>query len=263
MEIAVVDIETTGLKPKDKIVEIGIVKLDIECGEIQSLFDHPVKEMNAQISDNAFCFTHSDLTRAEVLNAEPFESYRDELQAIFNKYPTTAFKVSFDINMFLQMRGFRFPTLLPCIMETAKGLVKLPPTQEMRKYHAEIPYKTPSQEEAYKYFFPDSAYNEAHRAGKDAKAVAEILYAMIQRGEYFPKNERSVKCKKDGTEMVVMSKVRRMLEGDEVDFDDMTEGQYGDYMAEQESSGIGDNWSVTEITYKCPKCGREITYQID
>ncbi len=63
--------------------------------------------------------------------------------------------------------------------------------------------------------------------------------------------------------MIIISKVRRMLEGNEVDFDDMTEGQYADYMAEQESSGIGDNWSVAEITYWCPKCGKEITYQIN
>ncbi len=184
MSIAVVDIETTGIEPKDTIVEIGVVKLDIKSGEIETLFDHLVIEQNAIISDRAFCFTHSDLTCAEVLSSKPLESYRDELQEIFNNYPITAFKISFDVKLFLQSRGFKFPKLLPCIMETATDILKLPPTQKMRNYHPEISYKTPSQEQAYHYFFPHTFYNEAHRAVKDAWAEAEILYAMIQRGEY-------------------------------------------------------------------------------
>ena len=39
-EIIVLDIETTGLEPKeDLILELGMVKLNLETGEISELFD--------------------------------------------------------------------------------------------------------------------------------------------------------------------------------------------------------------------------------
>ncbi|MFW9950049.1 MAG: hypothetical protein ACFFKA_07985, partial [Candidatus Thorarchaeota archaeon] len=44
-KIAIVDIETTGLKPNNGlIVEIGIVELDIETGATKILFNSAIKE---------------------------------------------------------------------------------------------------------------------------------------------------------------------------------------------------------------------------
>ena len=57
-------------------------------------------------------------------------------------------------------------------------------------------------------------------------------------------------CKKCGTKMIEISRERVLVEAD---YEDMTEGQMADYMGE-EMSGEYDNWGMTEILYKCPKC---------
>lgn len=51
--------------------------------------------------------------------------------------------------------------------------------------------------------------------------------------------------------MIEINRKRALVD---VNFDDLTEGQMADYMAAELSCEFGD-WSVTEITYRCDKCG--------
>jgi DNA polymerase III epsilon subunit-like protein len=182
-QIAVVDIETTDIKPSSCIVEIGVVVLDTKTGEIKTLFDHVVREPGKAITEDDWIFRKSDLAYTEVLAAEPLDTYIAELQEIFNNYPVTAFNADFDIDKFLSTRGLVFPHRVPCIMVTATPAIALPPTEKQRKYYPEKEFKTPSAIEAWSYYFGED-YVEKHRARSDAEAEAHILRAMIKRGDY-------------------------------------------------------------------------------
>ncbi len=178
--IIVVDIETTGLDyEEDCIVEIGICKLDLDSGECGELFNQLIRERSFSSQyQNAWIFRNSDLKYRDILNAKPLKVYKKELQKIFKDYPATAYKKRFDFD-FLEDRGFRIREL-PCLMDSATSILKLPPI---------IPgtlYKYPSEEETSNYFFPDEEIFKKHRAYHDAHRGALIAYEMYKRNKWKP-----------------------------------------------------------------------------
>jgi len=177
-KIAVIDIETTGLVPQnDIILEIGIVELNPETGETEVVFDSLVKEPSfGEPLRGSWIFDNSDLSFEDVQNAPLLESFRNELQDIFNEYKITAFNLSFDLG-FLKSRGFIFPNELLCIMLTSTDICKIP------HYNGGPGYKWPKAQEAWDYFFPNTNYIEKHRAADDAKHEAKILYELIKIGK--------------------------------------------------------------------------------
>ncbi len=67
----------------------------------------------------------------------------------------------------------------------------------------------------------------------------------------------TTKCSKCNEKMKEINRKRVLTEMDAVDNqydDDIAEGQMSNSM-DEELSGQYDNWGVTEITYKCQKCG--------
>jgi DNA polymerase-3 subunit epsilon len=171
MKIAIIDIETTGfVAATDAILEIGIVLVDTDTKEIKKIFDHVVYDENfdKKIHGKSWIFENSNLKLKDVLNAEPLENYREDLQGIFNKYHVTAFNKSFDLR-FLRSRGFRL-TDITCIMKSCKsyGIV----------LYESGTVKSPSVEEAYASLFPDEHYVEEHRGGDDAMHEAKILLKL-------------------------------------------------------------------------------------
>ena len=99
-KIAVIDIETTGLRPQyDLIIEIGIAELDLESGDTRIIFDSLVKEtMFGEEHREAWIFDHSDLIFEEIENAPTLDSLIPSIQETFNKYQFTAFNKSFDLS---------------------------------------------------------------------------------------------------------------------------------------------------------------------
>ena len=59
------------------------------------------------------------------------------------------------------------------------------------------------------------------------------------------------KCKKCGEQLVLLSRVRELVEPD---FENMTDGQMSDWFGE-EASGEYTNHGVDLLTYKCEGCG--------
>ncbi len=59
-----------------------------------------------------------------------------------------------------------------------------------------------------------------------------------------------MECEKCKSKMIEISRERVMVEID----NNATEGQLSDYMAAQLSGDFGE-WGMTEITYRCEKCG--------
>ncbi|MHA1729383.1 MAG: 3'-5' exonuclease [Promethearchaeota archaeon] len=181
--IVVVDIETTGFSHKrDCIVEIGICELDLDTGKCKKLFDRLILEEHLSSRHiDEWIFENSNLEFEDVLKAKPLESYREEIQRIFNKYLATAFNKRFDFD-YLKDRGFKINEL-PCPMIKATNILKLPPKKPNTLY------KWPSVEEAWVYYHPDIKYIEQHRAYDDAVHEALIVFEMFKKGHWKPIEE--------------------------------------------------------------------------
>lgn len=178
-KILIVDIETTGfLKRGGKIVEVGIVELDLDNGEKQILFNEVCweEEITEVECDNSWIINNSTLTTDDIKRSKHLTSYGHIIQAIIDKYPlgATAFNNKFDFD-FLKDRGFVFPKELPCPMKLSTGICKLPKKKGKG-------YKWPKVQEAYDFFFPDNEYIEQHRGADDAFYEADIVQKLYEMG---------------------------------------------------------------------------------
>ena len=179
MKILVIDIETTGfINSGGKIVEVGIVSLDLTNGNREIIFsslvhEHPITLEEVQKS----WIVQSGYITVEEIRTSPMLSEKlAEIQAIISahEHGATAFNRSFDFD-FLESRGIKFPKKLPCPMLLSTPICKCP-----NKNRAG--YKWPKVEEAYKFFFPESNYDELHRGADDALHEAEIVYELHKLG---------------------------------------------------------------------------------
>jgi len=175
--IAIVDIETTDLKPDNGlIVEIGIVELNLKTGGTKVLFDSLIKEPGFdEKSRYSWIFSNSDLKFDDVLIAPNLIGLKQDIQKILNQYHLTAYNKAFDFE-FLTAKGFSIKKEVADIMETAKNVCKI------IKPNGEL--KCPKFQEAWNYFFPNKFYIEKHRALDDALHEALVLFEMYQRGHF-------------------------------------------------------------------------------
>jgi DNA polymerase-3 subunit epsilon len=180
--ILIIDIETTGfLKAGGKIVEIGIVELNLQNGDTRIVFDEVMHErpITKEEVENSWIVKNSDLTVEEIRSSKQLKHHFAEVQSILNKYPLgcTAFNNAFDFG-FMEDRGFKFPKKLPCPMKLATNVCKIP------SKFGRGGYKWPNVEEAYKHFFGETNYIEKHRGADDAKHEAEIVHELYLQGVF-------------------------------------------------------------------------------
>lgn len=177
MKLAVIDLETTGFDPRDCIVEIGAVELDLDSGETKCLLNMLVREGHFSKAQHrgSWIFSHSGLTVWDVLSATPWKNAERELRWIIEDYPVTAFNKAFDFS-FLKHRGLLPKRTLPCPMIEASKVLKIP-----GPYGG---YKWPTLEEAWDHYFPGLDYIEQHRAFDDALHEAMLIKAMHTVGDY-------------------------------------------------------------------------------
>ena len=177
--ILVLDLETSGLKPSiDKIFEIGIVSLDLETVKIIELFDQVLREDGLTAKHrSSWIFSNSDMKVEDVRNAPPASEIYPQVQMLIDLYPlgVTAFNRQFDIG-FLESRGIKFGKLLPCPMMLSIDICKIPFPKGGKGW------KYPKVEEAYKFYFPESDYDEKHRGCDDAAHEAQICYKLYEMG---------------------------------------------------------------------------------
>ena len=185
MRIAVLDIETTSIKPHlGTIIEVGICLLDLKTGFISKLLDTTVREKHFETQyggeslKTCWVFQNTDLTIETIRNSPAWEDIVGKIQTIFKKFPITAYNKEFDFKFFKD-RGLSIPHELPCPMIQATSVLKLPGTYEK--------YKWPKVQEAWDHFFPDQkTYQETHRAYDDAMHEAEIILALYKIGAWKP-----------------------------------------------------------------------------
>lgn len=175
-KILIIDIETTDfLQYGGKIIEVGIVELDLATGNKKIIFDEVCQEpeMIKSEIEKAWIFNNSTLTPDEVLAAKQLEELKPSIQNIINSYPNgaTAFNNVFDFG-FLENRGFHFPKKLDCPMKLSTNICKIPSVRGG--------YKWPKVEEAHKFFFGDVGYIELHRGADDAFHEADIVYELYK-----------------------------------------------------------------------------------
>ncbi len=179
-EILVLDIETTGLNPNaDLILELGIVKLNLESGQITELFDQIFKDPKLTAKHReAWIFQNGFMNLEEVRNAKPITEYRQEIQEIMDPYKgrITAWNREFD-SAFLSNHGFDLGTEVACPMKNSVDYFKI---------EGKYGYKWPKAQEAWDVLFPDTPKIEEHRGLDDSKMEAAIIHELFQRGEYNP-----------------------------------------------------------------------------
>lgn len=180
-KILILDIETTGfLQQGGKIVEVGIVELNLENGERKIIFDQVCFESGITLEEveKSWIVENSDLTVDAIRNSKNLQKLKPEIQQILNDYPlgATAFNNAFDFG-FLENRGFYFPKKLPCPMKLSTNICNIP-------HKNGYGLKWPKVEEAHKYFFGDVGYIEKHRGADDAFFEAEIVYELYKRGVF-------------------------------------------------------------------------------
>lgn len=180
MKILVLDIETTGfLNQGGKIVEVGIVSLDLSNGEKEIVFDSLCHErpITRKEVEDSWIVQNGFITVEDIQNSDYLPFILPKIQQIINSYPNgaTAFNRSFDFD-FLKSRGISFPKELPCPMLLSTDICKLPNRNGFSSY------KWPKVEEAWKHFYPDIEYVELHRGADDAFHEADIVYALHKQG---------------------------------------------------------------------------------
>jgi len=182
MNIGIIDIETTGFTPaKGFIVEVGIVSLDTDTGEVKTVFDKVCREEGMTAKDrDAWIFSNSDLAIETVREALLLSEMISEIQAIVDALDAvTAFNKAFDFP-FLRDRGIEIAKEWPCPMLVATNICKLP---SKNGYNS---YKWPKVEEAWQFFFPDEPYIELHRGADDALHEAKIVHELFKLGKMTP-----------------------------------------------------------------------------
>ena len=178
-KILIIDLETTGfLNEAGKIVEVGIVELDLTNGNRVILFDEVCHEtgITLQEVENSWIVKNSDLTIEQIRLSRNLEKLKPEIQTIIYKYPldATAFNNAFDFS-FLESRGIQIPKKLACPMKLSTDICKLPSPRG-------VGYKWPKVEEAHKHFFGEVGFVEKHRGADDAYYEAQIVYKLYELG---------------------------------------------------------------------------------
>lgn len=184
--ILIIDIETTDFLDKGgKIVEIGMVALDMETGNRTIIVDEVVYEkgITKEEVENSWIVQNSNLTADMIRHGLRLDAIQPMLQKFIDIHwrGVTAFNNQFDFD-FLEDRGFRLGNKLDCPMKLATPLLKLPKSLKAKKAGYGKGYKWPSVQETYDFLFPDNDYTELHRGCDDAWHEAEIVYELYKRG---------------------------------------------------------------------------------
>jgi len=179
-EILVLDIETTGLNPvTDYILELGMVALNLNSGNVTVLFDQVFRDPRLTAKHrNSWIFENGFMQIDEVRNAMPMSEYSTEIEEILSRYygRITAWNRDFD-SAFLKNCGFNLGPDIHCPMKESVNYFKL---------DGPYGYKWPKAQEAWDFLFPETPMIELHRGLADSKMEAAIIYELYQRKVYKP-----------------------------------------------------------------------------
>ena len=183
VEIIVVDLETAAHDPSKSdlrdldnslIIEVGIVKANLETGTIEPVFNEVCRE-DKTCSEKSWIFQNSSLTVEQIVSSNHFNEYKQEIQELFNEYYATSWWQEFDFKRLEHSsRGLSIVNRFWDPVIALKPYLKLPPIRPTG-------YKRPKVEEAYMYFNEGKSLDHPHRALDDATIEAEIIIQAVQQ----------------------------------------------------------------------------------
>jgi DNA polymerase III epsilon subunit-like protein len=179
-KLLVIDIETTGFNHKtDCILELGVIELNTDTGNITELLDVQIKENHLSAKHhNAWTFKNGFMSHEDVRDAENLAFHFTKIQSIFDNYlgRICAWNRAFDAD-FLKSRGLNLGKDIKDPMKESADFFNLP--------HKSGGFgKWPSAQEAWDILFPKIEKIELHRGLDDAKMEAKIIFELIQKGIY-------------------------------------------------------------------------------
>ena len=182
MEILVVDLETAAHDPtkgdlrnldNSLIIEIGIVRANLETGKIVPVFNQICRE-DKTCSGDSWIFRNSTLTSEQIAGSNHFDEYKQEIQDLFNQYHATSWWHEFDFKRLEHhSRGLSIEKRFWDPVKTLAPFLKLPPIRKTG-------YKRPKVKEAYRYFM-GKRLDHPHRALDDAIVEAEIIIKAVKK----------------------------------------------------------------------------------
>ena len=179
--VIVIDIETTGFDSSvDKIIEIGIIEVNLKTKERKVLFNSPIYEEGVDLHKNSEFFKMSSLDYSNITNYPSLEFLENTLQFIFDNVRITSFNMNFDLG-FLGSRGFLFPKKLQDLMTHTRKIMP-----KGKKYNFEYAYRFlfNSSKNKRGNYLSDPNYIQQHHAIDDAIYEAELLDFLYHEFNY-------------------------------------------------------------------------------
>lgn len=177
--IYVIDTETTGLQgiqQGDKIVEVGIARVDLELEKVYPEFDRIINIRLNERDVHAWVFDHTDLGVEDVMCSPWTVSEVGRALIYYEREVFTSYNIDFDFDRFLHQPPWSFyPKLAPCIMEEASARYG----EDGRWFSAQM---------AYDLLCPDNPADlpegkEQHRALSDAVVEGHILLRLLENND--------------------------------------------------------------------------------
>lgn len=186
----IVDTETTGLDgyPQDLVVEIGIVRVNLEKGTVRNVMDTVVGYDTGSwpaCMCSSWIFSNSTLTTEEVDRAPRMKTVVDLVRGTLSGKHVTSYNRSFDFGRFLNEPPWNLRECTvrePCVMLAADAVAEIP---RSGSYYDRPAW--PRLENAYAYLCPDNPEgigDQDHRALSDARMAGWVAIELYRRGLY-------------------------------------------------------------------------------
>lgn len=178
-QIYVLDTETTGLQGiayGDKVVEVGIARVDIDREKVYPEFGRVVRQDLSPEEKNAWVFANTDLSPEDV-GSSPWDTATVGRALIYYESNIfTSYNEDFDFSRFMNKTPWSFyPKLAPCIMEEAAARY----SPEGRWFSAQAAYDLLCSDNPAQ--LPEG--REQHRALSDAVVEGHILLRLLEQNE--------------------------------------------------------------------------------
>lgn len=186
-----IDTETTGTHENAEIAQLGMILYAPDrrvLGEFKSL----ILPDGWTMPEETQKFHMKNGSTVSQENCERYGITLRSALALFNNWCSkaetlVAFNMAYDLGRVRYAADrigipLNLPHKIPCAMEMSTAIMKIPPTESMKKWGHGDKFKNPKLADAFEFFFKCNLEG-AHDALADVRAAAEIYFHIINIGE--------------------------------------------------------------------------------